>query len=438
MKTKIENELNASQTLLTELQSNLQQYKSNRNFNENWHSGYCRDVNAQKEQMTQRYEQYKADKERELNQFTQQKDKLAKELENMQQVVEQSNEDQELSRLFLQFRQFLEHHFSILNSFQQDKTCMTCKQPLTDPTFQHLKQQSLQALITESSSFSQSISTTIYCNNFPFLSEFSQAQTWSNEMLLTKLTQGIHLLGQERQKLEDSSFHQLKQWQETTRQEKDVSQQIFLLEKDLLSAESSYNLEKAKYDSIINNTLAQAEQQKKMQASMAEMISKTEAHIQTVNEKLTSLQQKHFFITFWEGAFHSKHKASLGFSSFRAFILEKAVAELNSIFATYMENLSEGELTITLTPDLEFVENYAKRFPHFAIPTFFCFIFWSQLDQVEKESERIWLHCWQCLNWFANRIVMSQNTSSWMKFLIVWMSEANRPSKMWSNCCEAS
>ena len=64
--------------------------------------------------------------------------------------------------------------------------------------------------------------------------------------------------------------------------------------------------------------------------------------LEETSEKLEEMNHKYQQERFWELAFDKQTKATSGFSSMRAFLMENSVKDLNAILSMYMEKLSTG------------------------------------------------------------------------------------------------
>ena len=94
-----------------------------------------------------------------------------------------------------------------------------------------------------------------------------------------------------------------------------------------------------------------------------EEMTKTQQQIDSYQTRQQQCNFEYQLNKFWETAFDKRSKANVGFASLRSFVLAESVQEINQIFRFYMEKLANDEswLSVTLTPDLELQEDYAKR-----------------------------------------------------------------------------
>uniref|UniRef100_A0A6B2KYN9 RecF/RecN/SMC N-terminal domain-containing protein n=1 Tax=Arcella intermedia TaxID=1963864 RepID=A0A6B2KYN9_9EUKA len=86
--------------------------------------------------------------------------------------------------------------------------------------------------------------------------------------------------------------------------------------------------------------------------------------IEEIDQALQNERTQFELLKFWEISFDRKSKTTTGFSSFRSFLFEGAITELNLILQQYMEQLSldySRDLSATLDSELELVEHYGKK-----------------------------------------------------------------------------
>ncbi len=133
----------------------------------------------------------------------------------------------------------------------------------------------------------------------------------------------------------------------------ELDKQLLLLENEKQKQIAVVDIEISKLESA----LKEKEQYSKLAEKQHEDMVK---QLDDYAHRLPTLNQDFQIAKFWELAFDKKSKLS-GMGSLRAFILESAVADLNAIFASYMNQLTDNPLTVTFTSELEIKEDYAKR-----------------------------------------------------------------------------
>lgn len=132
------------------------------------------------------------------------------------------------------------------------------------------------------------------------------------------------------------------------------------IENEILKKESESNVlsedimkNVISYKTEINVLNEQLEELGKIKESIESIIASESEALKQKMEEFTILK-------FWEMSFDKRSRT--GFKTIRAFVVEDAITNLNQIIRSYTDLLSESQkLQVTLTPDLNVGEIYAKR-----------------------------------------------------------------------------
>lgn len=318
----------------------------------------------QQEEINSQFLKLKTELELSLNALQNERLAIQNEKKNLGNIVENNNRAKTLGKGLSKLAQILKDKIVVLESFLQTKQCATCKQPITEPLFENVKTEIAQTVYQEIKKFEKNSSLSSNLQSelklFPSLNSLKSMQEKELNEVLEKFE---NIFKKESLTLENFSSEQLSLWKATSDKENMISEKIFSIKDQIskLTKQNSDNSHKINLETQnLQNQVDQYESIKENCLKKIKLLKENQANAQKV---ISDLEEQITSYTFWEAAFHIKHKESYGFSSFRAFILEKAVVSLNQIFSTYMEKLSEDSLplSLTLTPSLEFRESYGKR-----------------------------------------------------------------------------
>lgn len=251
--------------------------------------------------------------------------------------------------------------------FLSNKECLTCGQAISESRLERISEKTAQTLESIRSSLSKLQQQQLeFSSELPSLTTLSEYNSYRSASLLNALE--LQQLMERVVKSLESDYQTLNKAIENERLFlSSLQNKLIVIERELLQWRNTElthqnNMEKALslVDQEISRLKSEGTQMTKFNSvkkevqSMEISIGELENHLCSLNEELQRAK-------FWELAFDKKSKAHSGFSSLRAFLLSESVQEINSIFSSYMEKLTNTPLTVTLTADLEMEEHYGKR-----------------------------------------------------------------------------